>query len=120
MLYVLSLLYIPFGHRPHGHCRRRRSKLPLPGHYTADCGARALMDVHVAKTGSERDDERPRKKELITGEGQTMLLALNDDEHAMVSSAHIDAPTVHKVQLQLYTIYSLPCFLAVCVLAYRL
>lgn len=50
------------------------------------------MDVHVAKTESERDDERPRKKELITGEGQTMLLALNDDEHAMVSSAHIDAP----------------------------
>ena len=41
---------------------------------------------------SERDDERPRKKELITEEGQTMLLALNDDEHAMVSSAHIDAP----------------------------
>lgn len=46
--------------------------------------------------GSCLDGCRLRKRderELITGEGQTMLPALNDDEHAMVSSVHVHCKT---------------------------
>lgn len=58
------------------------------------------MDVRpkmeLEKPRPERESSIENRSELITaGKVKRCYWALNDDEHAMVSSAHIDALTTH-------------------------